>query len=1123
MAGRFPGAPNIAAFWNNLRDGVESIAFYSEEELRARRVDPAWLNNPHFVPARPEIADRELFDAGFFGYSAQEAEIIDPQQRVFLETAWEALEHAGYAPERAGGLIGVYAGSSQNTYVWFNLLARPGYLERHGVIRTIVGNGPDYLATRTAHKLDLRGPAISVQTACSTSLVAIHLACQGLLNFECDMALAGGVSLRVTPLVGYLSESGGLMSRDGHCRAFAADASGTIFGEGVGVVTLKRLEDAERDGDTIHAVILGSAVNNDGSQKAGFTAPAPAGQAAVVFQALENAAVSADSISYVEAHGTGTELGDPIEVKALTGAFEATTKRRGFCALGTVKTNIGHLDAAAGVAGLIKTVLALEHRALPPTLHFDRPNPGIDFAATPFFVNAALREWRANDGPRRAGVSAFGIGGTNAHIVIEEAQQAPASASARTAQVIVVSARSASALARAATQLAAVARTWSSETLADAAYTLSVGRRAFPHRLAVIGRTGEEIAAALAAEVSPKPAGEGRPSVAQGFSPALVAVAEKWMSGAEIDWTAFWGDERRRRIPLPTYPFERSRYWSEPDERQIGLVGRIPQVGHGESAAIRDWASIPVWKQTPPPQRSRDAATGWMIVGDDHELKGELERLVKSRGERVTAIADANRVICIARDTFFAPLALLQSLPATTTPVRVAILTSGAHTVIGGDGTSPEGALADGLARVAAREFPHVTTRVVDAQGADIARVIDELESDDREPVAVYRNGRRWVQEFEPVPLAERATELPALRDGAVWLVTGGTGGLGLEIASALTSRFQAKVALVGRHATQSPAIARLRASGADVLPIDADVSDTVAIAAAVETARDRFGRIDGVIHAAGIAGGGLIALKTSDTAAAVIAPKVAGTRALLAAVASRPPQLVVLFSSIASIVGNVGQADYAAANAYLDAVAQSASSSATRVISINWDAWQDVGMAADNSRRGSIPPSGGVEAFFRVLALPFAQVVISPAGVAARMAEASAPTAAAPIATRHPRPALGSAYVAARNAGEHALIAIWEELLGTSGIGIDDNFFELGGDSLLATQLIARLRAAFGHEWSLRELMTHATVAALATAIEARQAAPALADAALLAEIDALSDEEAEARLRSLSGRAKG
>jgi NADP-dependent 3-hydroxy acid dehydrogenase YdfG/acyl carrier protein len=475
------------------------------------------------------------------------------------------------------------------------------------------------------------------------------------------------------------------------------------------------------------------------------------------------------------------------------------------------------------------------------------------------------------------------------------------------------------------------------------------------------------------------------------------------------------------------------------------------------------------------------------------------------------------------------------------------IVTTAAHAAIGGDLERPESAVADGLARVASRELANVTTRVVDVYAGDAARAIDEIESADRETIVAYRNGRRWLPRFETVPLPERASGSPALRDGSVWLVTGGSGGLGLAVTSALVSRLHARVAVISRHATTNRAIADLKRSGADLLALDADVTDSASIAAAVAATTARFGRIDGVVHAAGLSGGGLIALKTATAAAAVLAPKVAGTRALLDALSPHSPAVVVLFSSIAAITGNIGQADYAAGNAFLDAIAQAAPAGPTRVISINWDAWQDVGMAAEAATTASprhreqradrlrlgIPPDRGVEAFFRILSQPFAQVTISPAGLAARLAEANAEAAGVQSATapaaqstgapRHARPELDTPHRAPSTAGEHTLAAIWEELLGTSGIGLDDNFFDLGGDSLLATQLIARLRTAFGQEWSLRDLMAYATIAALSAAIDAKLAAPALADAALLAEIDSLSDEQAEARLRALSGRSEG
>ncbi|MCA1614327.1 MAG: polyketide synthase, partial [Acidobacteria bacterium] len=355
MAGRFPGARNVAEFWRNLREGVEAIARFSDEELAASGVSPAALRDPAYVKARPILDDVELFDASFFGYTPREAEVMDPQQRLFLECAWEALENAACDPQRYDGLIGIYAGTSISTYLLANLHSNPDIVRSVGSFQTLLGNDKDFLPARVAYKLNLRGPSMLVQTSCSTSLVAVHEACQSLLSYECDVALAGGVSVRLPQKAGYLYQQGGISSPDGHCRAFDARAQGTIGGNGVGVVVLKRLEDALADGDHVSAVIKGSAINNDGATKVGFTAPSVEGQAAVIMQAHLNAGVGAETISYVEAHGTATPLGDPIEVAALTKAFRRTAAGRNFCALGSVKTNIGHLDAAAGVAGLIKT------------------------------------------------------------------------------------------------------------------------------------------------------------------------------------------------------------------------------------------------------------------------------------------------------------------------------------------------------------------------------------------------------------------------------------------------------------------------------------------------------------------------------------------------------------------------------------------------------------------------------------------------------------------------------------------------------------------------------------------------------------------------------------------------
>ncbi len=498
MSGRFPGARTIESFWANLCAGTESITFFTAAELLAAGVDPQLVQHPQYVPANAILDDIAEFDAGLFKMTPREAEITDPQHRLLLECAWEALERAGYDPDRYAGRIGVYAGVSLNTYLLNNLASNwHELLYDVGFHPLFVGNDKDFAPTRIAYKLNLRGPAVAIQTACSTSLVAVHAACQSLRDGECDMALAGGAMVKVPQQEGYLYHEGGIASPDGHCRAFDAAANGTVRGDGVGIVVLKRLADAQTDGDTIYAVIKGSAINNDGANKVGYTAPGVDGQAAVISAALNMAAVDPTTISYIEAHGTGTSLGDPIEVAALTQAFRTHTTRTGFCALGSVKTNIGHLDTAAGVAGLIKTVLALHHQQLPPSLHVTRVNPQIAFESTPFTVQTHLSPWPASDHPRRAGVSSFGIGGTNAHVVLEEAPPPPPSGPTRPWQLLLLSAQTPTALETMSDQLGAYLQSYPTLPLADVAFTLHVGRQQLAHRRMLVCQDSADATAAL--------------------------------------------------------------------------------------------------------------------------------------------------------------------------------------------------------------------------------------------------------------------------------------------------------------------------------------------------------------------------------------------------------------------------------------------------------------------------------------------------------------------------------------------------------------------------------------------------------------------------------------------------
>lgn len=499
LAGRFPGARNLEEFWANLESGTESLTTYPKAagipesaSAEQRATIP--------VPIFGSLHEPEWFDARFFGYSPRDTVLIDPQHRVFLECAWEALEHAAYEASTYPGTIGIYAGCSDTSY----LSILKSQLSRFPSIdwyQLTLANMPDFLTTRVSYKIGLTGPSITVLTACSSSLVAVHQACQSLLGGECDIALAGGVALRRS--CGYTYREGGVLSPDGHCRAFDAKASGTVPADGVGIVVLKRLAEAIADRDHIHAVIRGSAVNNDGADRIGFSAPSINGQVGVIRAAQVAAGVQPDTISYVEAHGTGTQLGDPVEITALAKAFRAGTDRREFCALGSVKSNIGHTDAAAGVAGLIKAVLALEHGVLPPSVNFTRPNEGIDFSHTPFFVNTRPQDWKPGPVVRRAAVSSFGMGGTNAHVIVEEAPKRQAQSRASSPwQLLVMSAMTPPALAAVAGNLREYLLKRPEASLGDVSYTLQAGRRAMAHRAFAVCADREDAIAVLTDEKS---------------------------------------------------------------------------------------------------------------------------------------------------------------------------------------------------------------------------------------------------------------------------------------------------------------------------------------------------------------------------------------------------------------------------------------------------------------------------------------------------------------------------------------------------------------------------------------------------------------------------------------------
>ena len=1479
LSGRFPGAEDLATFWRNLAGSVESVTFFSDDELLAAHVPPSLLNHPAYVKARPILADIDLFDAAFFGLSPREADIMDPQQRLFLQTAWHALENAGYAPTRYAEPIGVYAGASISTYLLNHLMQHQAHVQDVGQFQVLLGSDKDFLPTQTAYRLGLNGPAVAVQTACSTSLVAVHLACQALLTYECDIALAGGVSVTVPQKVGYRYVPEGIASPDGHCRPFDAQAQGTIGGEGVGVVVLKRLSEAVADGDMIDAIIRGSAINNDGQRKVGYTAPSQQGQAEVIAAALAAAEVDPRTIAYVEAHGTGTALGDPIEVAALTQVFRESTADRAFCALGAVKGNIGHLDAAAGIAGLIKTILALQQRQIPANVNFAAPNPAIPFADTPFYVSTETGAWHSSGGPRRAGVSSFGIGGTNAHVILQEAPDAPPSPPSVGPHLLLWSAKTETALAQMTTNLAAHLRAHPHANLADVAYTLQVGRTPMPYRRMLLSQ--DAIAAATVLEqdegrqvrdgvtagrhrpiyflfpgqgaqyhgmgqalyaqeaifrqvvdqcatllrpnlgfdirqalfAPPTDAGEDAPinqtSLAQpaifvisyalarlwqswGITPqamighsigeyvaaclagvlnledALRLVAERgrlmqkmppgamlsvhlsaaaaaayltpdvvlaainapalcvlsgpvtaiaalqakfaaagircrrlhtshafhspmiepmlaefaacatrarrlkpqipfisnvsgtwirdeeatdpaywvrharetvqfaagvqtlaaepeaiwlevgpgrssgilarqqtsapvfaslpgpaentdertqiqmtlgrmWLLGVEVSWEQMYVGQRRRRLPLPGYPFARERHWVMAAENTTAPPTTETATGHFQNDPAR-WVYAPTWRQTVPPPETAGDTGRFLLLMKPGSIGEGLARVLRRHGHEVvmatpaprfarlsrdhftlrpddagdyrrlmTALAeDGSRLDHIVhlwlvspletgeplaalprylRDGFYSLLFLCQALEAQWAG-KLVVVSSGAYDVVGTETVQPAQGMLAGVCRVVGQEFPRVVCRHLDIPQPDetnAGQLAREIMSEGGEPIVAFRGRRRWMPAFTPITLPDTAPS--ALREKGVYLITGGLGGLGLALAGHLARTLQAHLILVSRtplppraewdtwlthHDDEIAATLRqlrqIEQEGGKILPFAADVTDLAAMRAVISQAEAQFGPIRGVIHAAGVPGGGLIALKTREAARQVLWPKVQGALVLDTLFHDAPLDFFVFFSSLTAVLGGVGQVDYAAANAYLDALAhaRAATHPARRTLSLNWDTWREVGMAArgnvtvaawrENLAQG-IPPADGVALFARCLrqaSAPFAQLLISTRDLPARIAHSQQPvsqemSALAPVAP-HARPTLDTPYTPPRSDIEQELVAIWEQLLGVTPVGIHDNFLEMGGHSLLATQLMSRVQETFGVQIPLRRFFEAATIADMAWLVTTTQ-----------------------------------
>ena len=1112
LSGRFPGASNLDQFWANLAAGRCSISPVPADRWDAKDFYSADLAQPNKTSSQAAgfLSDIDLFDPLFFGISPREAIVMDPQQRLLMEEAWRAVENAGYAAEAlARKNCGVYVAAANGDYL--DLIERTvgfadGYL--------LTGNTGSTYAGRIAYFLNWKGPALTLDTACSSALVALHLACESIRRNEIEMALVGGVSVMTTPKGFLITGKTRLVSSGPVCKAFDDAADGYLLGEAVAAVLLKPLKAALADGDFIHAVIKGSAINQDGRTN-GLMAPNPQAQAALERQLFERTGIDPATISYVEAMAAGTRLGDAIEVQALTAAFRTFTPKKQFCAIGSVKTNLGHSGPPSGLASLFKVILALERGKIPPTLNHQRDNALANFKESPFFVADELRHWAPNEtSPRRALINAFGHSGTNVSVLIEEAPRAatiPRNVSKRHF-LFAISGKTQEALETRLAEFSAWLGREADVDLDAVEFALNAGRSHFPVRVAVVGSSQEELLAKLESLRAARNGSKTKPaeppvqtakhaallknlfqiarlsleSAPENYHKALIGLAQFYTSGFEIDWALLCHDRPRRRIPLPTYPFARERYWVENRGARISSSQPVsPSAAESQCPEFftPDWIAQPLeairTSAAPPRQlllfdtdtelfemlQAGGISVRLILPGEKHQrlepnvaemaladptqcqelfaqfsaerisFDGVIHRWNR-RPEALPSSASGSeiaRIISQQSGSGIESLLLLcQALLASKTADALSLLYFFPQDR---NGSQPYLSAAGGLARALGHETTALRLKSVQLSGAYSTADIRAIALEEFATVGpsdiLYDQGRRFVRRFAPSPLSDStvttqvgraysragrtasataptptasepeqsgATPLPSLvRSRGVYLITGGTGGLGRMLALHLSRTQHAKVCLVGRSARDEKiesCLEAIRAEGGEAFYSSADVADYESLDRAVAECRGKFGRLHGIIHCAGILADGLLATKTLEEIRSVLAPKIVGTANLDAATRADDLDFFVLFSSISSVVGNVGQCDYAVANRFLDEFAalrenwREAGLRRGKTISINWPAWKNGGMqmpraSAELVRQlfGDLEISAeqGMEIFESALKAGHAQIVCLP------------------------------------------------------------------------------------------------------------------------------------------------
>lgn len=1209
---RVPGAEGLDAFWQNLEQGKHAIHYFSDDELRKAGVDEHLIHHPDYVKASARLEDLELFDASFFDMTPREVEILDPQHRILLEGVWRALEHAGIDPYRYPDRIGLYAGVGFNGYLIHNILPNSSVVEQSGAWQLSISNDKDFAPTRIAYKLNLQGPAISINTACSTSLVATAVAASALLNYQCDTAIAGGCSLNIPQDAGYIHVPGGTLSADGKCRPFDANGGGTVDGNGTASVVMKRYEDAVRDSDTIYAVITGFAINNDGSVKVGYTAPGVAGQADVILEAMEMAGVQSSDIDFIETHGTATELGDTVEISALREAHQSMDNTDKVCYLGSVKSNIGHLDTAAGAAGLIKTVLAMQHQKIPATCHFNEANPLLDLESTHFRVNNQSLVWKSTEGkPRRAGVSSFGIGGTNAHLIVEEAppttsdtlddaQSAfPMGESGRPLYLFPLSAKSPKALELLLDALYHHLSAHPKLSLHDVAFTLQQGRSRFDYRV-IIAASEDDRAELLAGlhtisnsikqyQAQDIQGGNLRQMLASLSTERMQRIQHKglleasmqWSAGTEPDWSKL--APNAKKVALPGHPFVRSRYWIDPpaskdhDQRMESSQSTTSSNQVVKMKDIQSWFYLPSWQSGLPSLDTEALKSRWLIFDDGSEISKQTTQELRSFGadikqihqslfennlDWVTILEDLgpwvpekilitgmNPVLSDSSketgymDLFERMMSLSSALQKKYFSEEIEVIVL-AHQLLeyssqgmdeNASNFSDDEYQSRYTSNVAARsvvlgplkvlpqECPNISTRFIDADATvTLSNVIAAISSTPPGSSAILRrNSLSWLN-YTPLPQPLPLGGGSKIEQGGLYLITGGLGDIGLSMAAYLWDQYKAKLILTTRSAlpkrelweslakNKDPMGRRLtrlldlQKKGASIEVLVADVSDESIMKKAVHDAVQVYGKLNGVIHAAGIVGeDSFVTISEAVTKhgqeknSLQFIPKVQGLEVIEKALAQIDFDFCLVCSSLSPILGGLGFSAYAATNAYVDAkISVLNQQQPGKWISINWEGWifDDLDALAGNTNSSAaelgMTASEGIQAFEYLLKMPSVErLVISSGDLNLRIAQWVSKSKDAEhhieVQDAHPRPDHLGLYTAPSNPTEKKLTELWEQLLGIQGIGIHDSFFELGGNSLLLTQLVALIRRHFKADLTLSRLFEQPTVAEMAMGID--------------------------------------